>query len=197
MRWLNTSVRYGGLSSGLHWLMLLLIAAAYATMEFKSSFPKGSSAREAMAAAHYLLGLCVFFLVWPRLLARVAGTAPAIRPPLPAWQAAAATATHWVLYALMIGLPLLGWAALSAKGDSVPFFGIELPGLVEKSARLAKQLKHLHETVATAGYYLIGLHVAAALYHHYARRDNTLARMWPSGVRDAPAHNRMSRYEDS
>ena len=179
MEWKNTQAGYGSFSVAFHWLMLLLMIAVYASMEFKSVFPKGSASREAMATWHYTLGLCVFFFVWLRLLARCSGTAPAIEPALPDWQTVSAKAMHWVLYALMIGLPVLGWLTLNAKGTPVTFLGAELPALIGTSKSVAKWLKEIHETGATAGYVLIGSHAAAALYHHYIRRDNTLRLMWP------------------
>jgi cytochrome b561 len=113
--WKTTRAGYGWLSISFHWLMLLLIVAVYATMDLKSIFPKGSPGREAMAIWHYTLGLSVFVLVWSRLLIRFAGADPAIEPALPAWQALLARVMHWALYALMIGMPLLGWLTLSAK----------------------------------------------------------------------------------
>jgi len=177
MRWMNAKAGFGILSVGFHWLMLLLIAVAYATMEFKSIFPKGSAQRDAMATWHYMLGMSVFVIVWLRLLLRSMGADPVIEPSLPDWQAVLAKCTHWALYALMIGLPLLGWLTLSAKGKPVPFFGIELPALIGKQESLAKWLKEIHEAVATVGYSLIGMHAAAALYHHYVRRDNTMRLM--------------------
>jgi cytochrome b561 len=95
------------------------------------------------------------------------------------WQSILAKAVHLALYALMIGLPILGWLTLSAKGKPIPFFGAELPALIEKSQETAKWLKGTHETIATAGYFLVGLHAAAALFHHYVKRDNTLKLMLP------------------
>lgn len=177
-RWNNTTAGYGWPSILLHWLMLALIVAVYASMEFKSIFPKASPGREAMATWHYMLGLSVFFLVWLRLSLRFSGSAPAIEPALPAWQAKFAKAAHWALYALMIALPLLGWITLSAKGTAVPFLGFELPALVGENRAQAKWFKEIHETIATASYALIGLHAAAALFHHYVKRDNTLRLMW-------------------
>jgi cytochrome b561 len=179
MSWKNGATGYGSLSMALHWLMLLLIVADYATMDLKSIFPKGSAPREAMANWHYMLGLSVFVLVWLRLAARATGSVPVIQPPLPARQAMLARIMHWALYALMVGLPLLGWLTLSAKGKPVPFFGVELPALVGRNEGLAKLFKEIHEFVATLGYFLIGLHAAAALFHHYVKRDNTLVLMLP------------------
>jgi cytochrome b561 len=179
MSWKNTTKRYGALSIGLHWLMLLLIVAVYCLMEFKGIYKKGTPGRDAMMSWHYVLGLSVFFLAWLRLAARLSGTRPAIEPQLPAWLATLATAWHWTLYAFMIGLPLLGWLTLSAKGDPIPFFGIEVPPLIGKDAAAAKTLKYVHETLARVGYFFLGTHAAAALFHHCIRRDNTLRLMLP------------------
>jgi cytochrome b561 len=86
---------------------------------------------------------------------------------------------HLALYVLMICMPLLGWLLLSASGKSIPFFGLELPALVGKNKALAELIKEIHETGGLVGYYLIGLHASAALFHHYFVRDNTLRRMLP------------------
>ena len=159
--------------------MLFLIVATYVTINLKSTFPKGSASRETIVICHYMFGLSVFGLVWLRLWARSAGVHPAVEPALPAYQTLLVKVMHWALYALMIGLPLLGWLLLSAKGKPVMILGGELPALIDKSRETAKLLKDIHETGATIGYYLIGLHAIAALYHHYVKRDNTLRLMLP------------------
>jgi len=175
----NASPRYGRLSIGLHWLMLILIAVVYACIELKGNFPKGSETRELLKQWHFMLGLSVFALVWLRLLARALSPTPAIEPPLPTWQALPAKLMHLALYALMIGAPLAGWLILSAADKPIPFFGLELPALIGPDKELAGQIKELHELAGTAGYWLIGLHAIAGLYHHYVARDNTLTRMLP------------------
>ncbi len=177
--WTNNRDGYGWLSLSLHWLMLALLAAAYATMEFKGAFAKGSPGREAMAFWHYSLGMTVFALVWLRLALRLAGSAPEVAPPLPTWQARTARIAQGLLYVLMVGLPVFGWLTLSAKGTPVPWFGFELPALVDTNRALAKTFKDIHETAATVGYVVVGLHAAAALLHHYVMRDNTLRLMLP------------------
>jgi len=173
------AVRYSTLSIALHWLMLLLIAAVYASMEFRDLFPKGSDAREMMKTWHFMLGLSVLLLAALRILVRLASPAPKIVPEPPRWQDGAARLMHLALYALMLGLPLAGWLILSAAGKPIPFFGLELPALLAANRDTAHLLKEIHETAANAGYFLIGLHAAAALYHHYIVRDNTLRRMLP------------------
>lgn len=173
------SKRYSAINIALHWLMLALIVAVYFCMDVRGYFPRGSAARSGLAMWHYMLGLAVFVLVWARLLARMGRAAPPIEPPPPRWQERAATLIHVALYVFMIGMPLLGWLTLSAQGKPIPFFGLTLPPLLTADKALAKQIKEIHETIATVGYYLIGLHAAAALFHHYILRDNTLRRMLP------------------
>lgn len=177
---LRLRTRYGWPLIGLHWLTLLLIAVVYAAAELSDALPKGSAGRESTRAAHEMLGLIVFGAVWLRLLLRVVSVAPAIVPAPPRWQATLATLVHLMLYGLLIALPLSGWLMLSAAGKPVPFFGWELPALMAPSRQLARTVKDVHEAISSAGYVLIGLHAAAALYHHYVARDNTLRLMWPA-----------------
>jgi len=180
MGWKNSSVKYGGLAIGLHWLMLLLLIAVYASMELRGYFPKGSPEREAMKSWHYMLGLSVLLLAAVRVLAAATSAAPAIAPPLVRWQAQAAWAMKLALYGFMLLMPVLGWLILSAKGTPIPFFGLQLPALIAENKALAGSIKEVHEALATVGYGLIGVHAAAALYHHYVLRDNTLRRILPS-----------------
>lgn len=177
----NTRDRYGSLSIALHWLMLILLAAVYACIELRGMFPKDSAERALMKDLHFMLGLSVFVLVWLRLLLRVISPTPRIEPNPPAWQRGLATLMHWTLYAIMIGLPVAGWLILSASDKPIPFYGFNLPALIAPDPDLGKQIKGWHELIASLGYWLIGLHALAGLYHHYVSRDNTLRRMLPKG----------------
>jgi len=176
----HSSERYNTMTIALHWLMFVLLAAVYACIELKGLFPKGSDPREALKALHFMLGLTVLVLVLPRLAFRLLGPTPAISPEPPAWQQTSAHVAHLLLYVLMLFMPLAGWLLLSAAGKPIPFFGLQLPALIAENKDLAEWLKEIHETVGEIGYYLIGLHVLAALYHHYVQRDNTLSHMRPA-----------------
>ena len=179
MSWKNTETRFGTLSISLHWLMLILIAAVYACIELKGNFPKGSDIREGLKQWHFMLGMAVFALVWLRILARVIAPTPKIQPPPAPLQDKLAKLMYLALYLLMIGAPLAGWLILSAFGKPIPFFGLELPPLISENPDLGSQIKDLHELAGTAGYWLIGLHALAAVYHHHVVRDNTLRIMLP------------------
>lgn len=175
-----TPQRYSRLSIAMHWLMVVLLIATAVTMEVRGMYPKGTPARELIKSVHYALGLGVFVLVWVRLMARFSAPTPAIEPAPPAWQSLLGHGAHVGLYLLMIGLPVVGWLALSFKGSPVYFpGGIPVPLLTSVNRDTAHLLKELHETAAVVGYGLVALHAAAALVHHHVLRDNTLLRMLP------------------
>lgn len=176
----GTTQKYDGLLIAMHWLMALLLVAVYASIELRELYPKGSEPREALKALHFMLGLSVLVMVTIRLYAKHRSPKPAIVPAPPAWQSRSAGAMHGLLYALMILMPLGGWLMLSAAGKPVPFFGLELPALIGENKDLAGSIKELHETVGSLGYWLIGLHAAAGIYHHHVVKDNTLLRMMPA-----------------
>jgi len=179
MNLLNTKKRYGWLSMGLHWLMLVLLIAVYTCILLADNFPKGSDTQVQLKTWHFMLGLTVFVLVWVRLIAKLISPTPLIEPPIARWQDMTAKAVQALLYVLMIAMPLLGWLTLSAAGKPIFIYGLHLPSLMAENKDLAEIIKGIHEAGATAIYALVGIHAIAALYHHYLVRDNTLRRMLP------------------
>lgn len=175
----NTQERYGTVSIGLHWLLLALLAAVYACIELHEIFPKGSAPRNLLKNWHFMLGLLVFGLTALRLAWNLVNLTPRVTPPPPLWQAMSARWMHAALYALLLALPIAGWLILSGEGKPVPFFGLELPPLIDANRALAKRIEDLHEVGANIGLALIGLHAAAALFHHHRMGDDTLRRMLP------------------
>ena len=181
MNWKNTDDRYGSLSIGMHWLMLLQHLGVYVAINLHDLAAKGSVLRADLKLWHFALGMGVLALVAMRLVTRLlSGPVPRIEPGLPLWQQRLGTWMHVALYVFMLGMPVLGWLVLGAKGDPVSILGLPLPTLIGPDKPLSKSLKEIHETIGTLGYYLIGLHAAAALFHHYLMRDNTLLRMLPA-----------------
>jgi superoxide oxidase len=176
---LSSVKRYSPIIIGLHWFMFVLLVAVYVAMEFRGLFPKGSDARDLMKAMHFMLGISVLILVVIRLGVRLSSPTPAIIPAPKALENILAKIMHVTLYAFMFFMPIAGWIILSAEGHGVPFFGLELPPLIDKNHDIAEQVEHLHGLVGEIGYYLIGLHILAGLFHHYIKRDNTMLRMSP------------------
>ena len=167
--------RYGRWLIAIHWITLLLLAGVYACIELRGNFPRGSAMRIGLKEWHYALGLAVFAVVWVRLALRLTGRTPPVTPPLAAWQASLSALVHAALYVFMAAMPVLGWLLLSAEGETPAW----LPALMGADEALAPVLEEWHETLGTAGYWLVGLHAAAALVHHYVLRDDTLLRMAP------------------
>jgi cytochrome b561 len=98
---------------------------------------------------------------------------------LPVWQARSAAAMHIALYAFFIVMPLLGLATAWTDGKMlyVPFTQIMIPPLLGENKTLEHTLEDLHVLIGQTFYWVIGLHVLVALYHHFVRRDDTLKRL--------------------
>ncbi len=175
----NASPRYAPVLRRLHWLMALLILIVYVAIEQRGLFERGSTARFAMMQSHFWLGLTVFFLVGWRLAFRMRHGAPPVTPALPAWQAGFSKLGHVALYAFFLIMPVLGLATAWTDGKILylPFTDIALPAPIAPDKELAHQLEDLHGTIGEIFYWVIGLHVLAAVYHHLVRRDDTLRRM--------------------
>jgi cytochrome b561 len=181
----TTIARYPLSMIRLHWLTVILVVLAYAFMEFREIFPRGSDSREFMKATHYSLGLAILGVTIARLVLRfTSGPIPAITPAPAHWQHTAAQIGHLAIYVFLVAMPLIGWATLSAEGDPVPFFGLQAPPLMAPDKILSGQLEELHEIGGTIGYFLIGGHALLSIIHHAVFKDTTLIRMMPS----RPAH---------
>ena len=175
----DTRPRYTPVLRRLHWLMALLILAAYVLIEQRGLFPRGSGGRVAMMQGHFWVGISLFVLVIWRLIARRRNGAPPITPPLGHWTAFIAKALHLSLYAFFIVMPLLGLATAwtDDKAILIPFTDIALPALLAPNKEVAHSLEDLHGAIGHAFYWVFGAHILAALWHHWVKRDDTLRRM--------------------
>ena len=163
----------------LHWLMFFLFILLYAAMEFRVLYDKGMPEREFMKSLHFMFGLCVLALVLIRLVVKRLSPHPELMDlnGVPLLLQRASRLGHLVLYLFMVIMPIMGWLMLSAAGKPIPFFGLELPALIAPDDNLAKQIKAAHALAGNVGYVLIGLHVAAALFHQLVLKDPLLQRM--------------------
>jgi cytochrome b561 len=172
--------KYPATAIAIHWLVLVLVIAVYALILLRENYPRGSDIRETLKSLHYSFGLTVLVLTAVRLALRAFfWSPPTITPPVPPWLAIPAAAAHVALYVLLLAMPVAGWMILSAEGGPIQFFGVNLPALLPPDKELAEQIEEIHETGGTIGYFLIGAHAAAALFHHYLIKDDTLTRMLP------------------
>lgn len=163
----------------MHWTIFALVVLAYLFVNLFELFPKGSATRANVLAAHYTAGLAVLLLILPRLLLRLRNGRPPIAPPPSRWTELLGNITHVALYLFLLIQPILGIITLQLKGKAVTLFGVTLlPSFVSVPDRvLSHRLEDIHGDIGTIFYYVIGLHILAALWHHFGRRDNALKRM--------------------
>lgn len=175
-----TKTRYTHTAIALHWIIALLIFAAFGLGWYMVDL-KISPAKLQYFSWHKWLGITVLGLAVLRLLWRLTHRPPPLPASTPRWQALAASAGHWALYGLLFAIPLSGWAYSSASGYPIVYLGYEslqLPDWVPKDKALAEQMKDLHDWLTTGLMAVVGVHVAAALKHHFIDRDGLLHRMW-------------------
>ncbi|MBI3285600.1 MAG: cytochrome b [Burkholderiales bacterium] len=171
--------RYSMTTIILHWLVALLIVAAFALGTVMTDM-RISPAKLQYYSWHKWLGVTVLALVGLRLLSRLSGTAPAYPDSMPAWEKQAARGTHALLYLLMLAVPLSGYFYTLAAGYPVVYLGLfELPVLIGPHPELKHFLKTLHATLTYIMLALVILHVAAALKHYFIDQDGILQRMLP------------------
>ena len=185
--------RFSPVQRLLHWLMAIcLIAMLFIGVGMVSTI---APRYLPLIAIHKTLGIAILVLVVVRLALRIHLGAPALPAHLPEPMKLAAHLSHYALYALMIAMPLLGWAMLSAAEYPVVLYGKTfLPAILPQSDSLHTLLWGAHYYLAFAFFALVLLHVAAAMFHALVRRDGvfeTIAPL-PLGSETAPPDARIS-----
>lgn len=161
-----------------HWTIGVLILCMIGVGLYMESLPMGPD-KIKLIGLHKSTGILILFLVALRLIWRLVHAVPALPADLPRVYHLVARAAHYALYALMFAMPISGWLMSSAAGFSVSVFGLfTLPDLLSPDKDLRKLFVQTHEYLAYTLMALLVLHVAAALWHHFARHDNVLRRMW-------------------
>ena len=168
---------YTPVAKALHWLMAVLIIGLIVLGVYMHELPL-SPQKLQLYSWHKWAGVSVFLLVWVRLLWRITHRPPALPETLSAPMQWLAHAGHFSLYALMIAIPLSGWLMSSAKGIQTVWFGVlPIPDLIGKDKALGQQLAQLHEALNWLLMLTLAGHIAAALWHHFVLKDDTLRRM--------------------
>nr|WP_298689681.1 cytochrome b [uncultured Dongia sp.] len=168
--------RFTGLQRLLHWLMAIcIIAMLFIGVGMVSTIaPKYVS----LVTTHKTLGIAILILAVLRIVVRLRSGTPPLPRDLPGPMRLAAKLSHYVLYALMIAMPLLGWGTVSAGGYPVKLlWGIQLPAIAPHSDTLFTLLHTAHVTLAFAFFALILLHIAAGLFHALVRKDGVFESM--------------------
>jgi cytochrome b561 len=166
---------YSPVARGLHWLIAGLILAQFIigwTMPdvHRDTLPTGE------IAWHLSVGAAIVAAMVIRLIWRMTHTPePAKLSPQLMF---ASKATHFLLYILLLAVPLAGWANASARGWMVKLLGmVPYPALASKGSPAGMALGDVHSVLAWVLFGVIALHIAAALLHRFVFRDSVLQRM--------------------
>ena len=148
--------------------------------------------------SHKTIGITILLLSVARLIWRLTHRPPVLNPHMKPWERFLAHLVHWSLYAVMIGLPLSGWAMASAS-KLVTIYPIMLgpvegPAMSFLTNRPPDQMRDVHEVLEEAHhllaklivYVLVPLHILGALKHQFIDRQDELHRMLPFLPRRKP-----------
>ncbi|CCD99725.1 cytochrome b [Bradyrhizobium sp. STM 3809] len=179
MRIRNSAKAYGAIAIGLHWIVAVLVPAAWLSGQLGEEMSRGSE--ELALFAHVSLGLAMLGVALARLAWRLADPPPAPEATrFGAWTVHAGEIVHLLIYGILFAIPILGILTQFAGGEALPVFGLfEIASPWAGDRGFAHDLKEMHEVLANGLMILIGLHVGAALLHHYWLHDRTLKRMVP------------------
>ena len=175
----NTPQSFGEPARLLHWLTFLLLLGSFGLGLTMVELPV-SPQKLKFYSWHKWIGVTVFFLVIVRLGWRMMNVQPGYPARMPAWERRAAHLMHWLIYVLLLAIPLSGWVMSSALGFPTVYLGIwQLPDLVAKNKPLGEALKTVHYILNKTLLVAVALHAVAALKHHFIDRDQVLRSMLP------------------
>ena len=172
----TTSPRYTRVAIWLHWLIALAIIGNLLGGFLHDGF---GAAKGQVMAIHKATGILILLLTLVRIAWRLTHRAPPLPASTPGWQRSLAHVTHIALYALMLLVPMSGWAMASGSDKPISFYGLfDWPKLaVTKSSAAAGAAHEAHEIGGIILAVLVVMHIAAALQHQFLLRDRLLARM--------------------
>lgn len=130
---------------------------------------------------HKLIGLTILAVVLARLVYRLKNGAPSSDPSVPPALTGIAHGVHWLIYVLLIAVPIGGYIGVSYYG-ALNVFGLPLVAVTAKDEKFSETIFEAHEAAALTLLALIVLHVGAAVYHRVVRKDRVVERMLPKKI---------------
>ena len=171
--------RYGATAQLFHWLTALLVVAAYIVSVGGPEARVYSAANDFDRGLHELLGMSVFALTLLRMCWRAIFPPPK-SPEMPVWMALGARLGHWAIYALLVLVPVTAILGAWFEGHPLTVRAVgDIQPWLPPSRQLGLMLAGIHRWLGDVLIWLAGFHAAAALYHHFWRRDTVLLSMLP------------------
>ena len=170
----GTEIRYGTVAQAFHWVTALLVASAWLV---------AGGDRSPLFTLHQTLGFSVFVIVAARLIWRLFDRRPTHE--LPAAVAWSSRIVHWLLYGLLLAIPLSAVVGYQLEGHPITLYGFGAIGpFLTASRSLGHQILDVHKLLGDAIVWIAGFHAAAAIFHHFFMKDGVLRAMLP-GARAA------------
>jgi cytochrome b561 len=160
----------------IHWLTLILGIAAFASIELRELFERGTENRDLFKFIHFQIGAFLFLLTLVRLINKKLNPSPAM-VEMDKLKTLMANGVHLALIGCLIVMPILGVSVLIAEAKDITILGIDLPHLMDKNKDTAHFLEDIHETLGNVFMFIIFAHAAAAIWHHHFLKDDTLTKM--------------------
>lgn len=193
MRLRNTAEAYGEIAKWLHWIIALLFLGAYCAVYYRHWFTeKDTPGNWNALQLHLSFGITIGTFVFLRVLWKLNNISPRLEPGR-RWEHRAAKAGHFALYFFMISMPVTGY--LGTGAETHYFFTFHLPKFADTALyewlvagifnlsfeEFEEPIDFFHKDIGGAllVWILIAIHVSAALYHHFVKRDRTLRKMLP------------------
>ncbi len=183
-----TGKAYGTGAIAFHWTMFLLVVMVGILGLLHDDWPKATQGF--WINLHALLGLLLWFTLFARLLWRVRHAPPALPEDIGAISRRFSSPVHWVLYALMFFIPIVGVVTFIYHGRIFDFGLFRIDFGVKKSRAIFGPTEDIHGYLAYALFALAGVHALAALWHRFYLHDGVLERMWPFGGRTSKPEGR-------
>jgi cytochrome b561 len=171
-------IRFAAPQRLLHWLMAVcILSMLFIGVGMVSTVaPKYLT----LVQIHKPLGIAILILALIRIGLRLRYGSPALPADMPIPMRLAAESSMLVLYALMLVMPLIGWAMLSSASHPVRLFGhTHIFPILPVNPSLYARLREAHTYLAFLFFALILMHVAAILFHKFVRKDGVFETMAP------------------
>lgn len=174
----NTALSWGSVSRWFHWILGAVIIGMIAYGWWMNHFPARAD-RFFYRSIHADIGYVVLLLTVLRLVWRGVYPTPELPEDTPRWQRLASRVSHWALYLVTILVAMLGWAHSGARDPNYSsWFGLfKVPQFTSPDRVAAGAYEERHIFFAYVLLALIVLHIAAAAWHHFVRRDHVMVRM--------------------
>lgn len=175
-----SALRYDRVAMALHWIIAVGVIAQIALGAWMIDIPKQPpGVRAYWFNLHKSIGMTLGVLIVMRLYWRLTHLPPPLPSSMRRWQARAAGASHMLLYACMLTLPIAGYLGSVFSGYPIKYFGSTLPSWGWKDEALKELFSTVHFIAALTFAVLIAVHVLAALKHLLVDRDGVFQRMLP------------------